>query len=197
MNRSAGILLPLSSLPSKYGIGCFSKSAYEFVDWLKEAGQSYWQILPLGPTSYGDSPYQSFSTFAGNPYFISLEALIEEGVLTEEECDAVDFGRKERDIDYEKLYLGRYPLLRKAYERSCIHENQDYRNFVAENSWWLSDYALFMAVKDRFDGQRGPGGRKISDCAGAMPWIITAGSCTLILNSSSICSISFTASGTS
>ena len=107
MNRSAGILLPLSSLPSKYGIGCFSKSAYEFVDWLKEAGQSYWQILPLGPTSYGDSPYQSFSTFAGNPYFISLEALIEEGVLTEEECDAVDFGRKERDIDYEKLYLGR------------------------------------------------------------------------------------------
>ena len=100
MNRSAGILLPLSSLPSKYGIGCFSKSAYEFVDWLKEAGQSYWQILPLGPTSYGDSPYQSFSTFAGNPYFISLEALIEEGVLTEEECDAVDFGRKERDIDY-------------------------------------------------------------------------------------------------
>ena len=121
MNRSAGILLPLSSLPSKYGIGCFSKSAYEFVDWLKEAGQSYWQILPLGPTSYGDSPYQSFSTFAGNPYFISLEALIEEGVLTEEECDAVDFGRKERDIDYEKLYLGRYPLLRKAYERSCIH----------------------------------------------------------------------------
>ena len=152
MNRSAGILLPLSSLPSKYGIGCFSKSAYEFVDWLKEAGQSYWQILPLGPTSYGDSPYQSFSTFAGNPYFISLEALIEEGVLTEEECDAVDFGRKERDIDYEKLYLGRYPLLRKANERSCIHENQDYRNFVAENSWWLSDYALFMAVKDRFDG---------------------------------------------
>ena len=84
MNRSAGILLPLSSLPSKYGIGCFSKSAYEFVDWQKEAGQSYLQILPLGPTSYGDSPYQSVSTFAGNPYFISLEALIEEGVLTEE-----------------------------------------------------------------------------------------------------------------
>ena len=197
MNRSAGILLPLSSLPSKYGIGCFSKSAYEFVDWLKEAGQSYWQILPLGPTSYGDSPYQSFSTFAGNPYFISLEALIEEGVLTEEECDAVDFGRKERDIDYEKLYLGRYPLLRKAYERSCIHENQDYRNFVAENNWWLSDYALFMAVKDRFDGAAWTGGRRISDCAGAMPWIITAGSCTSILNSSSICSTSFTASGTS
>ena len=77
--RAAGILMPISSLPSEYGIGCFSKSAYEFVDWLKKAGQSYWQILPLGPTSYGDSPYQSFSTFAGNPYFISLEALVEEG----------------------------------------------------------------------------------------------------------------------
>ena len=80
--RAAGILMPISSLPSEYGIGCFSKSAYEFVDWLKGAGQSYWQILPLGPTSYGDSPYQSFSTFAGNPYFISLDELIEEGVLT-------------------------------------------------------------------------------------------------------------------
>ena len=81
VKRTAGILLSISSLPSKYGIGCFSKSAYEFADWLKEAGQSYWQILPLGPTSYGDSPYQSFSTYAGNPYFISLEDLIEEGVL--------------------------------------------------------------------------------------------------------------------
>ncbi len=92
--RAAGILMPITSLPSEYGIGCFSKSAYEFVDWLKEAGQSYWQILPLGPTSYGDSPYQSFSTFAGNPYFISLEALMEEGVLTKEECDAVRFGEE-------------------------------------------------------------------------------------------------------
>ena len=83
--RKCGVLLPVSSLPSKYGIGCFDKKAYEFVDALKEAGQSYWQILPLGPTSYGDSPYQSFSTFAGNPYFISLEELIKEGVLTKKE----------------------------------------------------------------------------------------------------------------
>ena len=87
MERASGILLPVSSLPSLYGIGAFSKSAYEFVDQLVEAGQTYWQILPLGPTSYGDSPYQSFSTFAGNPYFISLEDLIEEGVLTKRECD--------------------------------------------------------------------------------------------------------------
>ncbi len=153
MNRTAGILLSVSSLPSKYGIGCFSKSAYEFADWLKEAGQSYWQILPLGPTSYGDSPYQSFSSFAGNPYFISLEDLIEEGVLTEKECEKLETESKEGNIDYKKLYEDRYPILRKAYERSNISENPDYQQFLAENEWWLSDYALFMAVKDRFEGR--------------------------------------------
>ena len=152
MNRTTGILLPISSLPSRYGIGCFSQSAYDFVDWLREAGQTYWQILPLCPTSYGDSPYQSFSTFAGNPYFISLEALVEEGVLTKAECDAADFGDDPGRVDYEKLYLARYPLLRKAYERSGIAENPDYQAFLEENRWWLADYALFMAVKDRFGG---------------------------------------------
>ena len=144
--------MPITSLPSEYGIGCFSKSAYDFVDWLKEAGQSYWQILPLGPTSYGDSPYQSFSTFAGNPYFISLKALVEEGVLTKEDCDKVSCGRRADSVDYEKIYKGRYKLLRKAYENSNTSENPDYQKFVAENSWWLSDYALFMAVKDQFGG---------------------------------------------
>ena len=152
-NRAAGILLPITSLPSKYGIGCFSKSAYDFVDWLKDAGQTYWQILPICPTSYGDSPYQSFSTFAGNPYFISLEALIEEGVLTEEECAAVNFGTDPIDIDYEAMYYGRYPLLRMAYERSNVSKDHDYQVFVAENNWWLADYALFMALKDRFGGK--------------------------------------------
>ncbi|HJC07070.1 MAG TPA: 4-alpha-glucanotransferase [Candidatus Enterocloster excrementipullorum] len=152
MNRGAGILLSITSLPSKYGIGCFSKSAYDFVDWLKAAGQTCWQILPLGPTSYGDSPYQSFSTYAGNPYFIDLEALIEEGVLTREECEKADMGEEEGTIDYKKMYEGRYPLLRKAYERSNISQNPDYIRFMEENGWWLSDYALFMAVKGRFDG---------------------------------------------
>ena len=152
MNRSAGILLPISSLPSKYGIGNFGKSAYEFVDWLKEAGQSYWQILPLVPTSYGDSPYQSFSTYAGNPYFIDLDALVEEGVLTQEEVDASDFGDKADTIDYEKLYKERYPLLRKAYERSNISQNEEYSRYMQKNGWWLTDYALFMAVKARFNG---------------------------------------------
>jgi len=153
MNRASGILLSITSLPSRYGIGCFSKSAYDFVDWLKEAGQSYWQILPLGPTSWGDSPYQSFSTFAGNPYFISLEALVEEGVLTEKECDSAVFSENETEVDYLKIYENRYPLLRKAYERSNISQNPDYQRFMQENQWWLSDYALFMAVKDRFDGR--------------------------------------------
>lgn len=152
MNRTAGILLPLSCLPSKYGIGCFSREAFAFVDWLRDAGQSYWQILPLFPTSFGDSPYQSFSTFAGNPYFISLEALIDEGVLTRKECDSADFGSDSKQVDYEKLYRERYPLLRLAYQRSNISQDPDYQRFLAENNWWLSDYALFMAVKDRFGG---------------------------------------------
>lgn len=151
--RASGILLPVSSLPSKYGIGCFSKSAYEFVDMLKEAGQKYWQILPLGPTSYGDSPYQSFSTFAGNPYFISLEELMEEGVLTKEECDAADFGKNPSSIDYGKMYEARFPLLRKAYERSDISKNPQFMKFVEEQGYWVKDYALFMAVKGLFDGK--------------------------------------------
>lgn len=152
LRRTAGILLPITALPSRYGIGCFSREAYQFVDWLRDAGQTYWQILPLGPTSYGDSPYQSFSTYAGNPYFISLEGLIDEGLLTREECDAVDFGHCADDIDYGKLYTGRYQLLRKAYERSNISQNPEYRQFMAEQSWWLLDYALFMALKNHFGG---------------------------------------------
>ena len=149
--RSSGILLPVSALPGKYGIGSFSKEAYSFVDFLEEAGQKLWQILPLGQTSYGDSPYQSFSTFAGNPYFISLETLIEEGVLTEEECDSVDFGDDPSDVDYAKLYKGRYKLLRKAYERSDISKNPDFVKFQQEEGYWLKDYALFMAVKEHFN----------------------------------------------
>jgi len=145
--------MPLSSLPSKHGIGCFSKEAYDFVDWLRDAGQTYWQILPVGPTGFGDSPYQSFSTFAGNPYYICLETLVEEGVLTEDEVNAVSFGDDADSVDYGKLYQGRYPLLRKAYERSRISENADYQHFLHENGWWLSDYALFMAVKNFFGGK--------------------------------------------
>ena len=153
MQRSAGILLPVSSLPSPYGIGCFSQEAYDFVDWLKEAGQTYWQILPLGVTSYGDSPYQSFSAFASNPYFISLDALVEEGVLTAAECKKANFGRKADDIDYSRLYAERGRLLRLAYSRSDIGHNEAFTAFCEKNKWWLDDFALFMAVKGRFEGK--------------------------------------------
>ena len=154
MNRYAGVLLSVTSLPSRYGIGCFDRAAYDFVDWLEKAGQRYWQILPLGATSHGasdDSPYQSYSAFAGNPYMISLDALIEEGVLTREECDAVDFGSNPAKVDFDKLNENRLALLHKAYERSNISQNPDYRRFCRDNGWWLDDYALFMALK-RFFG---------------------------------------------
>lgn len=152
MNRASGILLPISSLPSPYGIGTFSKEAYEFADKLVEAGQSYWQILPLGPTGYGDSPYQPFSTFAGNPYLIDLEALIEEDLLTREECEEADLTGHPNYIEYGKQYENRYPLLRKAYERSNIAQDEKFQAFVKENEWWVKDYALFMTVKKCFNG---------------------------------------------
>jgi len=156
MKRDCGVLLSVTSLPSKYGIGCFDQAAYDFVDWLEKAGQTYWQILPLGATSHAgacDSPYQAYSAFAGNPYFISLDALVEEGVLTEKECAAVDFGNLEDRVDYERLYENRMPLLRKAYENSRIYENGDFQKFVEENGWWLEDYALFMAVRSFFENR--------------------------------------------
>lgn len=155
MSRSSGVLLSVTSLPSKYGIGCFSKEAYDFVDWLVKAGQTWWQILPLGPTCYGpsdDSPYQSYSAFAGNPYMISLETLIKEGVLSRKECDALDFGENPQKVDYDKLHENRYALLHKAYERSNISQDPEYQAFLKDNNWWLQDYALFMALKDFFGG---------------------------------------------
>lgn len=163
--RDSGILLPIFALPSKYGIGCFSKEAYEFVDQLEEAGQSKWQILPLGPTGYGDSPYQSFSTFAGNPYFIDLETLIKDGLLTADECGFCDFGAVEDRIDYEKLYLNRFAILHKAYRRfqSSVeysplsplqsNERDEYRRFIEQNQDWLEGYALFMALKNKYGGK--------------------------------------------
>ncbi len=150
--RKSGVLLPVSSIPSRYGIGTFSKQAYAFIDSLEKAGQSYWQILPLGPTGYGDSPYQSFSTFAGNPYYIDLEELIEEGYLTEADCDECDFGDNDEYIDYEKIYLSRFKVLKKAFHNSGIEKDADFQAYVKNNSYWLDDYALYMAVKNSFDG---------------------------------------------
>ncbi|MBO5094741.1 MAG: 4-alpha-glucanotransferase [Lachnospiraceae bacterium] len=151
--RQSGILMAVSSIPSKYGIGSFSKEAYAFVDFLEKAGQKLWQILPLGPTGYGDSPYQSFSTFAGNPYFIDLETLITEGYLTEEDCEACDFGDDETSVDYEKVYNARFKVLYTAYKNSSIEENEEFLQFCRENDYWLADYALYMAVKNSFGGK--------------------------------------------
>ena len=150
--RKCGVLMPVSSLPSRFGIGGFSKEAYDFVDFLAEGGQSLWQILPLGPTGYGDSPYQSFSTFAGNPYYISLDALIEQGLLTEEECEAADYGDHPNYVNYEKIYNSRFALLRKAFNRADIENNTSYKKFVEDQSAWLKDYAMYMAIKDSLGG---------------------------------------------
>ena len=152
--RRSGILLPISSIPSKYGIGSFSKEAYEFVDFLVEAGQKLWQILPLGPTGYGDSPYQSFSTFAGNPYFIDLDEFVELGYITREDCDCLNFGTNPEYVDYGQLYNNRYFLLEKAYKKALedgIEEEEAYQEFLKENKYWLTDYALYRTVKKTFN----------------------------------------------
>ena len=147
--RKCGILLPVSCLPSKYGIGTFGDAAYKFIDFLKLAKQSYWQVLPLGPTSYGDSPYQSFSSFAGNPYFIDLTLLQEEGLLTDEDlCELEQFEGK---IDYGAQYYYRFPILYKAY--SNFIKTKEYKEFLKENSYWLDDYALFMTLKKQHNDQ--------------------------------------------
>jgi 4-alpha-glucanotransferase len=150
MKRSCGILMPISSLPSPYGIGTLGKEAFAFVDFLKEAGQSWWQILPVGPTSYGDSPYQSFSTYAGNPYFVDLELLCEEGLLEQAELNARDWGTDPAKVDYEKIYRNRFELLKKAADRGWAKDESAVKAFADENAGWLSDYVLFMALKRHF-----------------------------------------------
>lgn len=151
--RRNGMLLPIASLPSPYGIGGFSKEAYEFIDLLEETGQKLWQILPLGPTSYGDSPYQSFSTFAGNPYFIDLDTLVEKGWLTKEACEASDYGDNESYIDYGRIYNSRFVLLKQAFLNSDILSDEKFTEFCKDNQHWLPDYALYMALKNQNDGK--------------------------------------------
>ena len=154
--RSSGILLHPTSLPGKYGIGSLGKEAYKFVDFLKKANQKLWQIFPLGPTGYGDSPYQCFSTFAGNPYLIDFDLLIEQNLLVEEDLKGIDFGGNEEYIDYGAIYNQKYPLLRKAYENFKANENKELKEkletFKAENSSWLDDYSLYISLKNHFNG---------------------------------------------
>ncbi|HAG69147.1 MAG TPA: 4-alpha-glucanotransferase [Lachnospiraceae bacterium] len=156
--RESGVLLPVFSLASRFGIGCFSREAYDFVDFLYQSAQGFWQILPVGPTGYGDSPYQPFSAFAGNPYFVSPEKLIEDGLLTWDECNGMFFGDDEERVDYGALYENRFTLLRKAFVRfqerlkSDGEEKKAYEAFLKREAYWIEDYALFNAIKKSKDG---------------------------------------------
>ena len=150
--RTSGVLMPISSLPSPYGIGTMGKAAKKFVDFLEKAGQKYWQILPICPTSYGDSPYQSFSSFAGNPYFIDLEYLCKDKLLKKKECESFDWGKSEKYIDYGVMYQSRYALLKLAYARFMENIPEDYEEFCEKEAEWLDEYTLFMALKDANGG---------------------------------------------
>ena len=155
MDRGAGILMHIASLPGKYGIGSFGKEAYKFADFLKKSGIKYWQILPVGQTSYGDSPYQCFSAFAGNPYFIDYDMLRDQGLLKEDDYKFENYGKDEENIDYGLIFKVKNKILKKAY--SNYKKSKDLKDFKAslelfkeENSIWLEDYALYMAVKNHF-----------------------------------------------
>lgn len=150
--RSSGILMHISSLPSKYGIGTLGEEAFSFVDFLSESNQKLWQILPVTPTSYGDSPYQSFSTFAGNPYFIDLDLLEKEGLLLKSEYENEVFCENDSYVDYGKLYNVRFKVLHKAFLRFQKTEPSDFLEFKKENEAWLDDYSLFMALKTAHGG---------------------------------------------
>ena len=151
--RASGILMHVTSLPGPNGIGAMGESARRFVDFLAQAGQRYWQILPLSPTGYGNSPYQSLSTFAGNQYLIDLETLVEEGLLRREEVDAVSWNQQEDRVDYGILYKNRRTVLYQAYERFLGMPNRAFHQFIQRQRDWLQDYALFMALKEEFQGK--------------------------------------------
>jgi len=148
--RASGIILHISSLPSPYGIGTLGKAAYNFVDFLKKSGQKYWQVLPIGPTGYGNSPYQSFSVFAGNPYFIDLELLCECSLLAKEECTSIDWSTTDDCVNFEQLFKHRIDLLKKAYCRDVSFNQEKKSKFIEQNSW-VEAYALFMALKEKYN----------------------------------------------
>ena len=147
LTRGAGVLLAITSLPSSYGIGTLGEAAFQFVDLLVDLKQRYWQVLPIGPTSFGDSPYQSFSAFAGNPYFIDLDTLIAVGLLKKEEVESYKLADSDDEIDYARIYRQRFEVLRKAFGRSEHKDSRDYVDFIEENEQWIDDYALYMAIK--------------------------------------------------
>ena len=151
MQRAAGVLLPVSSLPSKYGIGTFGPAAREWVDFLSRAKQRYWQVLPLGPTSFGDSPYQSYSAFAGNPLFIDLQELCEEGLVKKGRCKRTNWGEDPFHVNYDLVREGKEKLLRRAFEN--FTDRKALEKFRRANKSWVEDYALYMALKSQKDGK--------------------------------------------
>lgn len=151
--RKSGILMHISSLPSQYGIGKMGKSAYDFVDYLVNAGVKCWQILPLSPTSYGDSPYQSFSVYAGNPYFIDFETLKREGLIKKSDYEEIKWQDNERQVNYSLIYENCFKVLRQAYKTYRRDISKRYHDFVEKNKSWLDDYALFMALKFKNGGK--------------------------------------------
>ena len=150
--RASGVLMHISSLPGDTGIGTLGREAYKFVDFLKASGQTFWQVLPLCPTSYGDSPYQSFSTFAGNPYFIDFEYLCSDGLLKKSDYSKIKWCDNPEKIDYELLYKNRFKVLGKAFSNFDLR-NSEYIDFCDINSFWLDDFALYMAMKNSFKGR--------------------------------------------
>jgi len=151
--RTSGVLMHISSLPGEFGIGTFGKNAYCFVDLLCQSSQTYWQILPLCPTSYGDSPYQSFSTFAGNPYFIDLDILAERGFLKREDFEGIVWSDNEKRVDFGRVYYHRHEVFAKMQSRFFENLPQDYCEFCEKNAFWLDDFSLFMAIKDEHNGK--------------------------------------------
>ena len=151
MDRGSGIIMHITSLPGKYGIGTFGEEAYKFCDFLKKSDQTYWQILPLGPTSYGDSPYQSFSAFAGNPYLIDLDMLQEENLLKKEDYEDKNFGDNPEVVDYGLMFTEKMSVLKTSFINFSKEIHEDFEKFKEEEKEWLDDYSLFMAIKYDFN----------------------------------------------
>lgn len=151
--RKNGILMHISSLPSEYGIGKMGRAAYDFVDFLAASGVKCWQILPLSPTSYGDSPYQSFSVYAGNPYFVDFDTLKREGLIKKSDYENIKWQDNSRHVNYELIYNSCFKVLRQAYKTYKRDISKRYKEFKLENKHWLDDYALFMALKFKNNGK--------------------------------------------
>ena len=182
MKRSAGVLMPISSLPSKYGIGTLGKGARDFIDFLEKSGQTYWQVLPIGPTGYGDSPYQSFSSNAGNPYFIDLDDLCDEGYLEKEEYVNENYGTDVNCVDYAQIYNTRFTVLRKAVERLSAVQTEDYLSFLRDNAGLMTMPCLWlkkMIIKDRLIQH----GKKTSANMTQKHWRMKKSVCRRMLNS--------------